>query len=103
MQCSPTKFSASYLKVQRAEKHQAELRSEVQTYFDSKPLTVVWENIPWSERFAKSFKANTELVGAVVRIEKAVPDRLAPIIGDVVHNLRSALDIMMCDAVEHFN
>lgn len=57
------------------------------------------ERIEPQERFAKLHPPGTEFAGYVVRIREDVPETLAPIAGDVIHNLRSALDIMMCELV----
>jgi hypothetical protein len=95
----PKLFQASYMKLKRAKKHFAELQLEVEGYLNSEPLQLVWEAVPWTERNAKVFSPGTKLVGLVAHILHEVPETLAPIIGDVVHNLRSALDIMMSEVV----
>jgi hypothetical protein len=41
----------------------------------------------------------TPLLGLTARFHQDVPEGLAPIIGDVVHNLRSALDVMMTELI----
>lgn len=42
---------------------------------------------------------NETLWAWAVRIKEAVPPTWAPIIGDVIHNLRASLDLMACDVV----
>lgn len=93
------KFRASHLKVNRAAHHIDELNAEFAAYTATAPLKLVWEQIDWIERFESIYPSNSKLVGLVSRIHNPVPEKLAPIIGDVVHNLRSALDIMMTEVV----
>src|SRR6478672_4813867 len=77
-------FSGAWRKVARAEKHRAELAVEVQAFLARKPF---------ASRHAKEpgeCGATVHHVYAVVREQP--PAGWSPIIGDVVHNLRSALD-----------
>jgi len=92
-----SKFRASSLKLVRAAKHLDELRGEVQSYIDKKPMDLSWESIPWRDEFVNIFARDENLIGLVPRVRIPIPDEFAPIIGDVVHNLRSALDIMIFD------
>lgn len=93
------KFRASHLKVNRAAHLFDELSGEFVAYTATDPLRLIWEQVPWSERFESTYSSNSKLVGLVARIQNPVPEKLAPIIGDLVHNLRSALDIMMTEVV----
>lgn len=95
----PLRFHASHQKLARARKHIAELRVEVAAYIATGPLELVWERIAWMPRLAGICSPDTELAGLVAHIRQPVPETLAPVIGDAVHNLRSALDIMMCEIV----
>jgi hypothetical protein len=96
---TPYKFRASYLKLDRASEHMDELRALVATYIAAEPLGFTWEPVPWLEEFAKIHPRDACLIGLVPRVRIPIPETLAPIIGDVVHNLRSALDIMMFDLI----
>jgi hypothetical protein len=99
MNLEPSKFKASHSKVKRAEHHFIELRNEVQRYVASSPLSLVWETMPWSGRFADIYPPDAPILGLIPRVKQPVPGHFAPIIGDIVHNLRSAMDIMMCELV----
>lgn len=95
----PHSFRASYLKLDRANKHMGELQTQVTDYIAAKPFRFAWEAVPWTDNFAKIHPRDACLIGLVPRVCVAIPETLAPIIGDVVHNLRSALDIMMFELV----
>jgi hypothetical protein len=69
------------LKLDRARNHLQALEYESDAWLDSKPYRLTEE--PGTRRYEKVLFA--ELL-------QPVPSRLAPIIGDCVHNLRSALD-----------
>jgi hypothetical protein len=97
---SLSKYRASVLKHNRAVKHLDELREEVQTYTREKPLTLSWESIPWQDEYKeKVHSKDAKLIGLIPRVRVPIPEILAPIIGDVVHNLRSALEIMIFDLI----
>jgi hypothetical protein len=97
------KFVASRLKTKRAAQHFDELSGEIAAYMATSPLRLTWEAISWSARFDAIYPPNSQLVGLISRIQVPVPDKLAPIVGDVVHNLRSALDIMMTEIILGFD
>jgi hypothetical protein len=81
-------FSASRTKIRRAEKFIAELEDILKRYRDSKPYTAtVLPEDPSN-----------------VRVEfTAVPGDPEAVIGDCIHNLRAALDLMACDLVRAAN
>lgn len=93
------KFHASRLKITRAAQHLDELSAVIAAYMATDPLRLIWEQISWSARFEAIYPPNSKLVGLVSRIQHPVPEELAPIVGDVVHNLRSALDILMTEII----
>ncbi|WP_439543703.1 hypothetical protein [Hyphomicrobium sp.] len=99
MSLKPSKFIASHLKVKRAESHLEELRRGVEAYLALNPVVLVWESCLWSERFAGLYSSDFAIAALVSRVRIPVPEEMAPIVGDIVHNLRSALDIMMCEIV----
>ncbi len=69
------------VKIERARKHFTELELEVKAFLDSKPYQVgVKRNV------------DTQQLVYYVSSVKSVPPIIAAITGDVVHNLRSALD-----------
>lgn len=82
-------FLASRLKIGRAAQHVAILRGEVAAYMARRPIYLLVEPHP----------DNPALHAWAVRIKEPVLPTWAPIIGDIVHNLRAALDLMACDVV----
>jgi hypothetical protein len=85
-------FEASKLKLDRAATHMRELESAIAAYLAGKPCAIVAEHFPGME-LSYSTHAWT------ARIRKPVPLELSAIIGDVVHNLRASLDLVICDLV----
>lgn len=84
-------FEAPRLKIGRAVRHLQELRDEVSAYFAEKPCAVVVA--PFFDMDPSHFHA------WIARIRRPVPAQFSAIIGDVVHNLRTALDLLACDLV----
>jgi hypothetical protein len=78
------------MKIQRADEHLDVLREEIGTYVRQEPYDV-------------RFERDAEFPGcwAAVAVEREAPPvlRLGVIIGDVVHNLRSALDQLVCQLI----
>lgn len=85
-------FEASRLKIDRASKHLCELEDAIETYFASKPCAIIVEPFPGMEPFWKT-------QAWIARIRQSVPHAVSAIIGDVIHNLRTALDLLVCDLV----
>ena len=80
-------FLHSRLKMQRAEQHLSELRLAVSAFLDTNPF-----------RWKREFLVVNENRFVRMHFEcDPVPNELAPIIGDTVHNLRSALDLCACE------
>jgi hypothetical protein len=81
---SEGKVSSAEAKVERAEKHINEVEDQLLTFGNTDPYKFTAERNP-----------NTrELIYRMVEVG-AVP-RIAPAVGDAVHNLRSALDHLIC-------
>lgn len=76
-------------KFRRARQHLAELERQVQEYFAAEPFTVYTEAEPTSGP-------------EIYRVHVATPPPvdLALVVGDVIHNARSALDHVACRLVE---
>ncbi len=85
----PPRTAGIYAKIERAKKHIADLERGIRAFHDTNPYLIVRETDP-------------ELGGPRwrVRIRKYPPLELAPVIGDAVHNLRSALDHLVVALVE---
>ncbi len=85
-------FEASKLKLERSAEHLQELERSAATYLSEKPCAIVVEQFPGMEAMkTQSWNA---------QIRKPVPMKLAALVGDVIHNLRSALDLLVCDLVK---
>lgn len=70
-------------KIERAKTHLKELESQVATFLESKPFILEME---------EDARAGSQLYR--VRIRQPIPSCWAGIVGDVIHNLRSALDLL---------
>jgi hypothetical protein len=82
-------FEAPQLKIERAKRHLQELRDEVASFMSREPYFVVCEPV----------RAPPGFVHYVGMINESVPTSLSTIIGDVIHNLRTSLDLLACDLV----
>jgi hypothetical protein len=76
------------VKVERAQEHLASLSAEVQLYLESKPYAVSAKRDPESRR----------LIYFVASV-RPTPQRLSALLGDTIHNLRSALDHLVYQIV----
>ena len=74
-------IEAVQLKLDRADRHIAELERELDSYYATRPIYL-----------EGSFDAATSQWVTIVRVTREPPAELGPIIGDIAHNLRSALD-----------
>jgi hypothetical protein len=78
-------------KIARARKHLDDLASETRAYLRSQPPPI-------------ALLSETTSHGTLIlrlRLQRRIPDALPLILGDCVHNLRSALDILACDIIRH--
>jgi hypothetical protein len=78
------------LKIERAKKHVHELIAEIKAFGAKQPYRVVTDKHP-----------RTGDVTYRLRIVHEIPSSWATIIGDIVHNLRAALDLLVCALVVH--
>jgi hypothetical protein len=69
------------IKIQRAKDHIAYLRREMDAWLGRKPYYLV------SETDAKAGK-----IVVKIRVREQIPDQFSAVIGDIIHNFRSALD-----------
>jgi hypothetical protein len=81
-------FRGSRLKIERANKHIQELCSVVTAFFQTDPYRIDIENNPYRGLSQVRFQ-----------FTGALPSEVPLIIGDAVHNLRSALDLAVCHAI----
>jgi len=82
-------LSAPNTKIQRARKHLAELEAEAAAFIASYPGKFNAEVVETSGM--RSINFNGHILGA--------PEMLGAIVGDVIHNLRAALDLTACEMV----
>ena len=86
-------FDGPRRKVARVEKHLDELKSEIHDFLKLRPILL---------RVRRSWKRageQREMHEFVVEKTTEVPQTISPILGDCIHNLRSALGILVCDLV----
>lgn len=79
------------LKIERAKKHISDLDIAVQGFVDSKPYRIGTKPHPIA-----AIEHTTLFIAGV----RSVPDNLTLILGDAIHNLRSALDHLAWQLVE---
>lgn len=84
----PKNFYPSKLKIERAKCHISNLNSEIITFLEKNPYRLVVEDGPESGQHTLK-----------IRGKEKFPFKWPLIIGDAVHNLRTALDILACDLV----
>jgi hypothetical protein len=84
----PTKLVGPTLKIARAKRHLGDFEASIKDFFASKPYDLLSETDP-----------QTGEIVFRIRVYKTLPDDLSTIAGDVIHNLRSALDQMVCALV----
>lgn len=86
----PANSRAPYrLKIERAKRHIGELTAEIETYLAGKPYEI----------FAEEDQATAKRLYKI-RVKQAVPFEWSAIVGDTIHNARSALDILMVEIVK---
>ena len=84
-------FEASRIKLERATEHLENFEQAALAYLREKPCAIIVERFPGLE------KMGTQSWNARIRLP--VPTKFSALIGDVVHNLRTALDLLVCDLV----
>jgi hypothetical protein len=82
-------LSAPQAKIERARKHLAEFEAEAAAYLKKSPPQFSGEQIQGPDGLAFNFAL----------FVTGPPEVLGTIIGDVIHNLRTALDITACELV----
>jgi hypothetical protein len=81
-------FDPSRLKLKRARYHIGELMNEISGFLGRTPFYL---------EIAPGLTPDTKMW--IVRVREEVPPDFSAIIGDVIHNLRAALDLMACELV----
>jgi hypothetical protein len=76
------------VKIERANRHISDLESEIQSYFGRNPYRVIREIDPKTGGYI--FR---------LHIDEDIPSCISGIIGDIVHNLRAALDQLVSQLV----
>ena len=85
----PIPFEASRLKIWRAEQHLKSLAREIDAYLARKPA---YANIRRAEE-------KPGMVAHETFLAEPIPIELATIVGDIVHNLRTSLDLLASELV----
>lgn len=81
-------FEAARLKIRRAKQHVEELARQIDAYLLRVPVHMQVTQPP-----------NPDYLDWMQFCTEGVPPELAPIVGDIVHNLRSSLDVLACELV----
>lgn len=84
----PSILPGPKLKIKRAKQHIAELETALMAFHERRPYELVHEIDP---------KTGENVYR--VHIKEALPCELPTILGDIVHNLRAALDHLVCDLI----
>lgn len=79
-------FAAPKLKIERAKRHIRDLNNEIVSFTRKNPFKVVIEG----DAFQYDY---------IIRVKEEIPEDISCYIGDVIHNLRAALDLLACDLV----
>lgn len=87
---APIPFEASRLKIWRAKQHLESLTREIRTYLARKPA---YTNIRQAD------EKPAGMVAYETFLTEPIPVDLAPIVGDIVHNLRTSLDLLASELV----
>jgi hypothetical protein len=84
----PLDLRSARLKIERAKKHIADLDAQRVAFLGTDP----YHGIP-------KFNAVANCTEYIIQSLPAIPDSIPLILGDAVHNLRSALDYLACELV----
>ena len=85
-------FEPARIKLDRADHHIADLTTKIGDYFKGNNAYVTFE---LADEFTKA--TGTEICAFVYRQKAPVPAMWSGIIGDAIHNMRSALDLVASD------
>jgi hypothetical protein len=83
-------FAAPILKIERAKHHINDLSGQINSYLGQRPFRLMLTQYPDLSELQLSVHTN-----------KPIPEALSFVIGDAIHNLRSALDIMIYGLIGH--
>jgi hypothetical protein len=81
------------IKIDRAKTHFSEIEAKVGQFFEREPYTVLINSDPNASKAIRYISPSVEQVFQV-RVNEEIPADWAAIIGDIVHNLRSSLDLL---------
>src|SRR5688572_1441682 len=81
-------LAGAYIKIERAKEHVQDLETEITAFLGREPYRIVRQD-----------DANTGEQTYRVLVSEDGPLRWGAIIGDVIHNLRTALDHLACQLV----
>jgi hypothetical protein len=81
-------FLGAKLKIERAKGHISNLEEAIKAFFAREPYAILDQVDPKSGETIYR-----------VQVKECVPIEFSAALGDIVHNLRSALDLLLCDLV----
>jgi hypothetical protein len=84
-------FESSQIKIDRAKRHLQELTAEISSFFERGAISVV------IEQASEYASVPNDMWAFTYRKAEDVPPTWSAIIGDVLHNLRTSLDLIVSD------
>ncbi len=85
----PSKFIGPKLKIERAKRHIADFQAMAQAFFEEQPYGLIADVDPQTgENIYR------------VLVKKQIPIELSALLGDAIHNLRTALDYAVTDMIK---
>src|SRR2546428_13978633 len=78
----------SEAKIERSKEQISNLKTEMDSFLETKPSVVVREDDPQTGEWVYRFRSNRD-----------VPLRFSVIVGEILHNLRSSLDQLACHLI----
>ena len=89
-----TKYYLNHIKakIQRAQKHILDFENLKRAYIDRTPFTFRYENDKATDKYYMFADEH-----------ESVPNEIMLTIGDAIHNLRSALDLLICQLIRFSN
>ena len=86
----PQQIPSYRLKIERAKRHVSELAGEVQLFLATEPYEIFADDDKTAGK--RHYK---------VRIKRDIPNEWSTILGDIIHNARAALDLLMVEVVRY--
>lgn len=83
------RYHQSRLKIERSKRHFDELNAAIHTFMETRPYGIV-----------EDFNAEIGKYEVRASVKSEIPSQFGPMVGDVIHNLRSALDVLAVELAD---